>query len=467
MILNEVKRMGTSVTTYLQENREAHLQELNDFLRLQSISSISEHKQDIRETADWLEKAFIRAGIKNVEVIETAKHPVVYAEWLGAGKDAKTILVYGHYDVQPVDPLYLWETEPFEPTVRDNKLYARGATDDKGQTFMHLKAVEALLKTEGTLPFNVKFLIEGEEEIGSPNLDAFVENEKERLAADVLLISDTPMLEAGKPAICTGLRGLAAIEVRVKGTKGDLHSGLYGGAVQNSLHALVQLIATMRDDQGTITVDGFYDGIEEVPAEEMESISALGDGDKAMKEELGVNELFGEPGYTSRERTWIRPTLELNGLFGGFQGEGVKTIIPAEATAKITCRLVPGQDPIDILEKIEAHIRENTPAGVTITTERHDTGKPFAAPVTDAAFAAAARAYERVYKTEVAYTRMGGSIPVVETFDSQLKIPIVLMGFGLPSENFHAPNEHFHLENFDKGLETIIAFWDEYGKSES
>ncbi|GAF12694.1 acetylornithine deacetylase/succinyl-diaminopimelate desuccinylase [Bacillus sp. JCM 19045] len=447
--------------TYLQQHREEHLQELNDFLKLKSVSSLSEHKQDLRDTAQWLKEAFHRAGLETVEVIETAKHPVVYAEWLGAGPEAKTILVYGHYDVQPVDPLHLWETEPFEPTIRDNKLYARGASDDKGQTFMHVKAVEAMLKTEGKLPFNVKFLVEGEEEIGSPNLDTFVEQEKDRLAADVLIISDTPMLEKGKPAICTGLRGLAAIELKLKGTKGDLHSGLYGGAVQNSLHALVQLLGTMRNDSGKIMVEGFYDGIEELSTEEKESIAALGSGDDSMKAEVGVDELFGEPGYTARERTWIRPTLEVNGLFGGFQGEGVKTVIPAEATAKITCRLVPGQDPIDILEKIEAHVKTNTPPGVTVETERHDTGKPFAAPVTDEAFAAAARAYERVYHTEVAYTRMGGSIPVVETFDTQLHIPIVLMGFGLPSENFHAPNEHFHLENYDKGLETILAFWDE------
>ncbi|WMM33779.1 dipeptidase [Shouchella clausii] len=454
--------MASSVKERLRQDRAAHLEELSAFLKIPSISSISEHKEDIRAAAEWLKQAFLQAKMEKVEIIETKKHPIVYAEWLDAGPEAKTILIYGHYDVQPVDPLHLWETEPFEPTVRDGKLYARGASDDKGQVFMHLKAVQTMLEVEGTLPFNVKFLIEGEEEIGSPNLDEFVANEKERLAADVLLISDTTMLEAGKPAICSGLRGIAALEIRVKGAKGDLHSGLYGGAVQNALHALVQLLASMRDENGKITIDGFYEGIEIPSAEEMESIKALGSGEEALKEELGVNELFGEKGYTARERTWIRPTLELNGVYGGFQGEGVKTVIPAEATAKITCRLVPGQDPIDILEKIEAHIQAHTPPGVTVTTERHDTGKPFVAPVTDPVFAACARAYEEVYQTEVAYTRMGGSIPVVETFDSQLHIPIVLMGFGLPSENFHAPNEHFHLENFDKGMETIVAFWNQY-----
>lgn len=456
--------MTSKAVDYLQAHREAMLDELNEFLKIKSVSSLSEHKADVVEAANWLERQLLHAGMEKVEVIPTEKHPIVYGEWLKAGEDAKTILIYGHYDVQPVDPLHLWETEPFQPTVRDNKLYARGASDDKGQTFMHIKAVEAMLKSEGELPFNVKFLIEGEEEIGSPNLDGFVEAEKERLRSDVLVISDTPMLEPGKPAICTGLRGLAAIELTVKGAKGDLHSGLYGGAVPNALHGLVELLGTMRNKDGEIAVPGFYEGIEALADEEKESLAALGSGDESMKAETGVSALVGEKGYTSRERTWIRPTLEFNGVFGGFQGEGVKTVIPAEATAKITCRLVPGQDPEDILAKIEQHIEANTPAGMSVTTQRHDTGKPFAAPVTDPAFAAAARAYEKVYQTEVAYTRMGGSIPVVETFDVQLNVPIILMGFGLPSENFHAPNEHFHLENFDKGLETILAFWEEYNK---
>lgn len=278
--------MASSVKERLRQDRAAHLEELSAFLKIPSISSISEHKDDIRAAAEWLKQAFLNAKMEKVEIIETKKHPIVYAEWLGAGPDAKTILIYGHYDVQPVDPLHLWETEPFEPTVRDGKLYARGASDDKGQVFMHLKAVQTMLEVEGTLPFNVKFLIEGEEEIGSPNLDEFVANDKERLAADVLLISDTTMLEPGKPAICSGLRGIAALEVRVKGAKSDLHSGLYGGAVQNALHALVQLLASMRDENGKITIDGFYEGIEIPSAEEMESIKSLGSGEEALKEKL-------------------------------------------------------------------------------------------------------------------------------------------------------------------------------------
>ncbi|SDB85418.1 dipeptidase [Shouchella lonarensis] len=456
--------MKEAVIAHLRENRDQYVEELKDFLKLPSISADSAHHEDVRETAVWLKAALTSAGMDKVEVIETDKHPLVYAEWLRAGEEAETILIYGHYDVQPVDPLDLWETPPFEPSIRDGKLYARGASDDKGQTLMHIKAVQAMLEVEGKLPFNVKFLIEGEEEIGSPSLDAFVESEKEKLAADVLIISDTPMLSAGRPAICTGLRGIAALQIDVRGTKGDLHSGLYGGAVQNALHALVQLLASFRDEQGRIQVAGFYDGIEALPEAEKDSLAALGSGDEEMKEETGVRELFGEAGYTSRERTWTRPTLELNGVYGGFQGEGVKTVIPATAHAKLTCRLVPGQDPTDIFEKIEAHIAAHTPPGVTITTERHDSGKPFAAPVTDRAFQAAAQAYADVYNTEVAYTRMGGSIPVVETFDAALGVPIVLMGFGLPSENFHAPNEHFHLDNFDKGLETIVAFWAHYAQ---
>lgn len=450
--------MSKSFEAYFAENREAHLTELNELLRIPSISALSEHKADMQKSAEWLADALKRAGMDNVKLMPTKGNPVVYAEWLKA-EGKPTVLVYGHYDVQPVDPLHLWETPPFEPTVRDEKLYARGASDDKGQTYMHIKALEALLQTTGTLPLNFKFCIEGEEEIGSPNLDAFVEEHKNLLAADVLVISDTTMLERGKPAICYGLRGLCALQIDVKGAKGDLHSGLFGGAIHNPIHALVELLATMHDQDGNITVDGFYDHVQELTDGERAAFQALGQDEEKARQELGVPELYGEKGYSMVERTWVRPTLEINGIYGGFQGEGTKTVIPSEAHAKITCRLVPNQDPDEILALLQAHIQKHAPAGVTVNVQLFDKGRPFVTPFDHPAIQAAARAYEKAYGVGPAYTRMGGSVPIVETFGRLLDVPVVLMGFGLPDENFHAPNEHFNLENFDKGLLALCHYW--------
>lgn len=451
--------MSSQVSQYIRDNRQQHLDQLIEFLRIPSISALSDHKEDVRKAAEWVVESLKGAGLTTAQLMETPGHPVVYGEW-SHPNNTHTILVYGHYDVQPVDPVELWDSPPFEPVIHDEKLYARGASDDKGQTFMHVKAVEAMLKVNGTLPFNVKFLIEGEEEIGSPSLDAFVSEHKDLLASDILMISDTPILGKGKPAVCTGLRGLCSLQVDVKGAKGDLHSGLYGGAVQNSIHALVQLLSTLRDEEGRIQVEGFYDGVIEPTEEEREGYKKLGNYEEELKSELGVSELFGEAGYTAREHTWVRPTLEVNGIYGGFQGEGVKTVIPSLAHAKITCRLVPGQDPDTISELIEKHLEAHTPPGVTVNTTRFDKGKPFLAPTDHPAFKTATDSYEKVYGEPAIFTRMGGSIPVVETFDQVLSIPILLMGFGLPSENFHAPNEHFHLENYDKGIETLLTFWD-------
>ncbi|KMK78338.1 dipeptidase [Alkalihalobacillus pseudalcaliphilus] len=455
--------MTNRLQEYLTEHRAGHLEQLSEFLKIPSISALSEHKGDMRKSAEWLVASLQEIGMENVTIMETGGHPVVYGDWLHAA-DKPTVLIYGHYDVQPVDPLELWESPPFEPTIRDEKIYARGATDDKGQTFMHIKAVEALLKVHNELPVNIKFLIEGEEEIGSVHLDQFVDENKELLRADVLVISDTPLLAKGKPAICTGLRGLASLQISVKGAKGDLHSGLYGGGVPNSIHALVQILDSMRDQDGRIQVEGFYDKVEELTEQERAAFKALNDDEEALKKELELPELFGEKGYSLLERTWVRPTLEVNGIYGGFQGEGVKTVIPAEAHAKITCRLVPEQDPEEVTALLEKHIENHTPPGVTVTTKRYDTGKPFAAPVDHKVFQLAAKAYEEVYQAPVAFSRMGGSIPVVETFAHVLRIPIVLMGFGLPSENFHAPNEHFHLENFDKGLLTLTNYYQKLGR---
>lgn len=451
-------RLRTSFETYFTENREAHLAELNELLRIPSISALSEHKGDIQKAAEWLADALTRAGMENVTLMPTQGNPVVYGDWLNApGKP--TVLIYGHYDVQPVDPLHLWETPPFEPSIRDDKLYARGASDDKGQTFMHIKALEALLKTTGTLPLNFKFCIEGEEEIGSPNLDAFVEEHKDLLAADVLVISDTGMLERGRPAICYGLRGLCALQIDVKGAKGDLHSGLFGGAIHNPIHALVKILDSMHDADGVVTVDGFYDRVIELTEEERAAFRELGQDEEKARQELGVPELFGEKGYTMVERTWARPTLEVNGIYGGFQGEGTKTVIPSEAHAKITCRLVPDQNPTEIQQLIQAHVKKHTPPGVTATVQLFDKGRPFVTPFDHNAIKSAAVAYEKAYGVAPVYTRMGGSVPIVETFGRLLDLPVVLMGFGLPDENFHAPNEHFNLENFDKGLLTICHYW--------
>ena len=444
--------------TYFTEHREQHLSELNDFLSIPSISSLSEHKQDIQLAASWLAAAMKRINLENVRIDETGGHPVVYGDWLHApGKP--TILLYGHYDVQPVDPIELWETAPFEPTIRDNKLFARGASDDKGQVFMHLKTVEAMFALHGKLPVNVKFIIEGEEEIGSPNLPAYVEKNKEALTADLILISDTGLYGPGKPAVCYGLRGLTGIQIDVRGAKGDLHSGLYGGGVQNPIHAIAQILASFRDEHGTIQVDGFYDKVRPLSNEERQAYKDLNFDEVALKEEVGVNELFGEAGYSYLEQTWARPTLEVNGIFGGFSGEGIKTVLPAEASAKITCRLVPDQDPDEIVTLLKAHVDKHKPTGVEITISEFDKGAPYITPFDHPAIQAAGRSYEKVYEVPTAYTRGGGSIPIVAAFDQILQLPVVLMGFGLSSENFHAPNEHFHLENFDKGLRVLSDYF--------
>ncbi|WP_332651571.1 dipeptidase [Lysinibacillus sp. 54212] len=442
------------LNVYFEENRDKHLEELNEFLRIPSISSLSEHKGDMQTAAQWLADALTKLNIENVSIDQTAGHPVVYGEWLHA-EGKPTILFYGHYDVQPVDPLHLWDSPPFQPTVRDNKLFARGASDDKGQVFMHLKTIEALFATEGTLPVNVKFIIEGEEEIGSPNLPAYVEEHKDKLAADLILISDTGLYAPGKPAVCYGLRGLTGVQIDVRGAKGDLHSGLYGGGVQNAIHALAEILASFRDEHGTIQVEGFYDKVRPLSDEERQAYKDLQFDEEALKEEVGVKELFGEQGYSYLEQIWARPTLEVNGVFGGFSGEGIKTVLPAEAGAKITCRLVPDQEPDEIVALLRAHIEKHKQAGVEITVSEFDKGAPFITPFHHPVIQAAGRSYEKVYEVPTAYIRGGGSIPIVAAFDEILGLPVVLMGFGLSSENFHAPNEHFHLENFDKGLRVL------------
>lgn len=446
-----------SYEVYFQKHREQHLDELKQLLTIPSISALSEHKPDIAKAADWIADSLSSAGLEHVEIIPTKGHPIIYADHLHApGKP--TVLVYGHYDVQPVDPLHLWETPPFEPTIRDGKLYARGATDDKGQLYLHVKAVEAILKEEKQLPVNIKFCIEGEEEIASPNLPPYLDEHKEKLAADVVLISDTALLEPGKPAICTGLRGLCSLEVTVQTANTDLHSGTFGGGVPNALHAMVALLASLHDDKGRVAVEGFYEGVPELTPALREEFAKQQFNEEKLKSDLGLDTLYGEDGYNFVERTGARPTLELNGVYGGFQGEGSKTVIPKEAHAKITCRLVGNQDPQDILDKIEAHLKQHIQPGAKLNVVQVEKARAFTIDPSDPMLQKAADAYERVYGTRALFTNDGGSIPIVETLSRVLNAPAVMMGFGLPDENLHAPNEHFNLENFDKGLLTIVDY---------
>ncbi|WP_138495949.1 dipeptidase [Paenibacillus pinistramenti] len=447
----------SSYQTYFENRREQHLNELKEWLSIPSISAISEYKPDVNRAAQWLADTLTRAGLDNVTINETKGHPIVYADHLHApGKP--TVLVYGHYDVQPVDPLNLWQTPPFEPDVRDGKLYARGATDDKGQVFLHIKAVEAILAEEKQLPVNIKFCIEGEEEVSSPNLPIFLEQNKEKLAADVVLISDTALIEKGKPAISTGLRGLCSMELTINTANTDLHSGSFGGGVPNALHSIVTLLNSLHDADGRVAVEGFYDDVLPLSPEMHDEFEKQQFNEEKLRQDLGLTSLFGEPGYTFVERIGARPTLEINGLYGGFQGEGSKTVIPKEAHAKITCRLVANQNPHDIMEKIERHLNAYVPAGAALTFHAGEKAFAFNIDPSQPMLQKAADAYEKVYGTRALFTKDGGSIPIVETLSRVLTAPAVLMGFGLPDENLHAPNEHFNLENFDKGLLTVVEY---------
>ncbi|MGM8214268.1 dipeptidase [Bacillaceae bacterium W0354] len=451
--------MENKVIDYLKENRERHFQELKEFLAIPSISSLSEHHDDVVKAAEWVKSELDKIGMQKSEVMPTDGKPVVYSELI-VDENAPTVLVYGHYDVQPVDPLDLWESDPFEATIRNNKLYARGATDDKGQVFMHLKVIEAILKTnDGKSPVNFKLLIEGEEEIGSPTLPKFAKEHADMLKADLIVVSDSALVEKGKPTITYGLRGLAGIQIDVKGANSDLHSGEYGGGVVNPIHSLVKILDSFRDENNKILVDGFYDDVPELSQEERDALAAVPFDEEKLRNELDVPAFDGEEGYSYVERTSVRPTLEINGIYGGFQGEGIKTVLPNKATAKITCRLVPDQDPDKIVNALTSHVKKNTPNGVTVEVTPFDKGKPYVTPFDHPVIQTAAEAFEKVYKKDTAYIRGGGSIPIVAELDEILKVPVVLMGFGLPDENLHAPNEHFHLENFDLGMETLTHYW--------
>ncbi len=450
------------VLAYLDAGRDRFLAELIEFLRIPSISSAEAHRGDVRRCAEYAAAHLRRIGFQRAEVLPTGGHPVVYGEWLGA-PGAPTALVYGHYDVQPVDPLARWQTPPFDPQVRDGLLFARGAVDDKGQVYMHFAAAEAYLATRGRLPLNLKFLIEGEEEIGSPNLDAFVAGHRDLLAADVGVISDTPMYDADHPSLCYGLRGLAYLQVDVEGPSSDLHSGSWGGIVANPALALATMLAQLKDIHGRVAVPGFYDAVRPLAAEERQALAALPFDAARVAGELGVTTLVGEEGYTPLERLWARPTLEVHGLWGGYSGEGAKTVIPAGAGAKLSCRLVPDQDPDTIATLVAAHLERLAPLGVRVRVQALHGGHPVVTPLDHPALQAAGRAVERGFGKPPSFIREGGSIPFVATLVEELALPCVLLGVGLPDEHTHAPNEFFHLTNFYSGMRTVAYLWDELG----
>jgi acetylornithine deacetylase/succinyl-diaminopimelate desuccinylase-like protein len=439
------------VLDFINVHRDRYVDELKQYLAIPSISALPEHATDVRRAAEWTAEALRAAGMQNVRLVETPGQPVVYGDWLGApGKP--TILFYGHYDVQPVDPLDLWTTPPFEATVRDGELYARGAADDKGQVFMHIKAVEAFMKLKGGLPVNMKFCIEGEEEVGSANLDNFVRDHKEELAADVVVISDSPMFDRGVPSICYGLRGLAYFQIDLRGTKSDLHSGSFGGAVANPAFVLAQILAQMKDRGGRVKIPGFYDDVRPLSDAEREEWKKLPFSETRYRKELEAPRLFGESGYSTLERVWARPTLEVNGLLSGFTGDGAKTVLPAVAMAKVSMRLVPDQSPDTVAELFEAYVKKLCPPTVTLTVTRMHGGKPWMTEFDNKYVRAAGRAIEQGFGQTPVFSREGGSIPVVSTFQEELGVPSVLFGVGLPDENAHAPDEKLDLGNFHNGV---------------
>ncbi len=455
--------MRLDALTYAQNHRTEALADLQALLRIPSISTSPEHQGDMQQAAQWLADKLGNIGLQNVKILPTAGHPVVYADWLQAGPTAPTVLIYGHYDVQPVDPLDEWLTPPFEPTLKGDDLFGRGTTDDKGQLYVHIAAVEAYLKTTGRLPVNVKFMLEGEEEIGSPNIADFLQTHLDLLQADTALISDTHILDPQTPVIITGVRGLVYMEVTLRGSQHDLHSGAYGGVVENPLNALVRLLASLKDEQSRVTISGFYDDVQELsPAER----TALNNGlitDQSILAETGAPALRGEIGYTTIERKSVRPTLDIHGIKGGFIGTGQKTVIPAVASAKVSMRLAPNQNAEQIAQLFIDHIYRLAPPTMEVTVEEMNSSDSAVVDISSSAVAAAADAYELGFGQRPFYLREGGSIPVVGLFSKLLHTPVVLMGFGLPDDRLHAPNEKFHLPNFYRGIETVIHYFDILG----
>jgi len=445
---------------YIQQHKDRFLSELLELLRIPSVSADSKYKADVRLAAEFICEKLKSAGTDVAEINETAGHPIVYGEKI-IDKSLPTILVYGHYDVQPADPLNLWDSPPFEPIVKDEKIYARGACDDKGQVYMHIKAFETMMATD-SLPCNVKFMIEGEEEIGSDNLGIFVKANKEKLKADVILISDTAIVANDIPSIDVGLRGLSYLEVEVTGANRDLHSGVYGGAVANPINVLTKMIASLHDENNHITIPNFYDDVLELTPTEREAMALTPFSLQAYKEDLSINDVSGEVGYSTIERASIRPTLDVNGIWGGYIGEGAKTVLPSKASAKISMRLVPNQQSDKVTAMFTKHFESIAPAGVTVKVRPHHGGEPYVTPTDSKEYRAAERAMEESFGKKPVPTRGGGSIPIVALFEKELGLKTILMGFGLDSDAIHSPNEHFGLFNFYKGIETIPLFFKYY-----
>jgi acetylornithine deacetylase/succinyl-diaminopimelate desuccinylase-like protein len=441
---------------YQEQHKERFLDELLALLRIPSVSAKTEHKDDMVKCAEEVRQRLLEAGADKAEIYPTEGHPVVYGEKI-IDPSKPTVLVYGHYDVQPPEPLELWHSGPFDPVIKDGKIFARGSCDDKGQFYMHVKALETMVKTN-TLTTNIKFCIEGEEEVGSPNLAKFLAANKELLKADVILISDTAMLSMENPSIDIGVRGLSYIQVEVTGPNRDLHSGVYGGAVANPITMLAKMIAGCHDENNHITIPGFYDDVVESSAEERALMARAPFDEEEYRTDLGVNSLWGEKGFTTNERTGIRPTLEVNGIWGGYTGEGAKTVLPSKAYAKISTRLVPNQSSEKITEKLLNYFRSIAPAGVEVKAENHHGGEPYMTPVDSKAYQAAAAAIKDTFGKEAIPVRGGGSIPICAVFERELGIKIVFMGFGLDSDNLHSPNEKYDVFNFYKGIETIPYF---------
>lgn len=437
--------------TYLNDHKDRFVNELMEFLRIPSISSLPDHATDVQEAAEWVETRMKSAGIESVRIIPTGGHPVVYGDWLHA-PDKPTVLIYGHFDTQPVDPLELWDNPPFEPTIKGGRIYARGATDDKGNLFIPIIVTEALLKAEGTLPVNIKFLFEGQEEIGSPQLPDFIAAEKDLLACDLILSADGGQWDEDQPAAILGTRGLSPVLIEVRGPDHDLHSGTYGGTIANPIHAMTQILTSMHDQEGRVTVDGFYDDVRPLSDEERTQLNRVPFDEAKYLDETGSISLFGEPGFTSHERAWARPTLEINGIYGGFQGEGLKTVLPSRANAKISCRLVADQDPIKIADRLETHVKKVTPPGVKVTVIKPENRAiPYLVPATDPGIRISASVLRDLYGKEPYYIRMGGTIPVNALFLQLLGVYTVIFSFGLQDECQHSPNEFFRLSSYERG----------------
>jgi acetylornithine deacetylase/succinyl-diaminopimelate desuccinylase-like protein len=448
--------MQTAWKEYQEKNQQRFLDEMLELLRIPSISAKSERKEDMRKCAELVKQRLLDSGANKAEVMKTDGHPVVYGEKIIDPKKP-TVLVYGHYDVQPPEPLELWHSGPFDPVIKDGKVYARGSADDKGQFYMHVKAMETLVKTN-SMETNIKFLIEGEEEVGSPNLGKFVGEHKDLLKADVILISDSSMLSMENPSLDVGVRGLSYIEVEVTGANRDLHSGTYGGAVANPITILSKMIASLHDENNHVTIPGFYDDVVEATKEERELMARAPYNEDEYKKDLGLKELWGEKGFTTNERTGIRPTIEINGFWGGYTGEGAKTVLPAKATAKISARLVPNQNSRKITDMLLAHFKKIAPSSVTIHAFEHHGGEAYMTPIDSKGYQAAAKAVQTTFGKTPIPVRGGGSIPICSILEKELGIKIVFMGFGLDNDNLHSPNEKFNLENYYKGIETIPYF---------